>query len=289
MLLAAKLQKITPAYFVVSDDRSTTNTIELCHPDGELEQVQFYSDNKPTEPFNTLLVCTKSYSVLDALDKHSHRINADTTIVLIQNGMGYHEDVLTAYPSATLVVASLTEGANTAQGRLNHAARGSITLGSLTANNPTKNTVINDLKQLLNNAGFNTLVSEQIKEILWRKLIINCGINPYTAILDCPNGQILNKPLFLDTVRPLTEELAVSAKSAGIEISPKACREAIESVAKSTSQNISSMLQDIRNKRKTEIDYMNGYILKLENPSEFTCPINRKLVSLVKELEQKRS
>lgn len=228
-------------------------------------------------------MCTKSYDAENAIKGISDRITPETTIVLTQNGMGYQQIIADAFPNSDIIIASTTEGANKAENnRLNHAAEGTTTLGYF--NRVSQNNTISPLQKQLISAGFNCIISQDIKHILWKKLVINCGINPYSAIINCPNGQILEHDFFQANLTQLTQELSLAAKISGVELSAKVCRDHIISVATATSNNISSMLQDVRHGRKTEIDYMNGYIYQLgvEHHQEFT--INKQLMEQVKGL-----
>ena len=125
----------------------------------------------------------------------------------------------------------------------------------------------------------------RILERLWGKLAINAGINPFTALLDCPNGEILESRLFLESIDVLCEELANLIAAEGLPPhSPRILRNDIERVARNTASNTSSMRGDVQNGRTTEIDYINGYVANRSRELGLTAPVNQMLTDRVKEL-----
>ena len=126
--------------------------------------------------------------------------------------------------------------------------------------------------------------SDNIKEKQWLKLAINCVINPITALENIDNGQLLNDKFQAQITALILEIIAIAAFE-NIEFNFNELREKIMAVAQSTAQNCSSMRSDILNKRKTEIDYINGYIVKVANRMNFSVPENEKLLREIKALE----
>ncbi len=94
---------------------------------------------------------------------------------------------------------------------------------------------------------------------MWRKLAVNCVINPLTALWNCPNGELRHHT---DEINAICEEVAAVIEREGYHTSADDLRYYVEQVIDSTAENISSMLQDVRAMRHTEIDYITGYLLK---------------------------
>ena len=117
---------------------------------------------------------------------------------------------------------------------------------------------------------------------LWRKLAVNCAINPLTALLDCPNGELRQHP---DRVALICREVAAVIEREGYHTSETDLRYYVDQVIESTAENISSMLQDIRAMRHTEIDYITGYLLKRARAHGITVAENSRLFELVKRKE----
>lgn len=127
------------------------------------------------------------------------------------------------------------------------------------------------------------------------KLAINAVINPLTVIFDCFNGELFNRPSIRALIRALLTEISsvlcsiVDSSAAGLvekptakaRFSPEGLEKTVEDAAVKTAQNISSMRQDVRAGRVTEINYINGYIVKRGTEQGIDCRFNCALVQMV--------
>ncbi|WP_020408224.1 2-dehydropantoate 2-reductase [Hahella ganghwensis] len=237
------------------------------------------------QPLERLLITTKSNDTLTALQSISHRLTTSSQVYLFQNGLGSHFDILdylksSRVPNIALYAASTTEGANRpTNGEIIHAGRGQTWFGALNA--IAKNSGCGSICDLFNQAGFRSNISEDIWAILWKKLAINCGINPYTAICQCRNGDILQQPLFLDTIDELSRELELILQVAGYPEDHETIKARIISVATATAANVSSMLQDIYRGKSTEILAINGFVAKFAAEHGLNAKINEQLTQRV--------
>jgi len=247
------------------------------------------------EPIAYLLVATKSYQVDAAMSHVRDRCTEKTRIVLFQNGLGSHYQATDIYSDLCIYAATTTEAANRPClsndgwfSLIKHAASGLTRLGGITQ--PALETQDPLLQLAFTQAGIKTQTQPDIWSALWQKFSINCGINAYTAILDCTNGDILNNALFINSIEELCLELAMVLRAAGyaeaaeLNAAAKLIDQRIRAVAVATSQNVSSMLQDIRAGRPTEIDAINGFLVKYAEQKGFSVPINEKLTQQVQEI-----
>ncbi|SNC75326.1 ketopantoate reductase [Marinobacter sp. es.048] len=230
-----------------------------------------------------ILVTTKAGDTLDALAGVIDQFRVDIPIVLFQNGLGSQQAVAARWPERPILAASTTEGANRPEpGLLVHAGTGDTWVGPLTE--PAKISVDSAVARL-EDSGLTIHPEPAILQRLWQKLVINAGINPYTAILDCPNGEILSAPLYQSTIDELCQELS-ELMNAAVQIrqTPDSLRQRIEQVAKNTAGNTSSMRADVLRKRQTEIDFINGYLAKLGKELGIGTPVNQMLTEQVQQL-----
>lgn len=226
-----------------------------------------------------LLVTTKAMHALPALKSVSESLPELMPIVLFQNGLGSQQAVAAAFPERPVLAATTTEGANRPQPDVVvHAGRGTTWVGSL---NVAGNKALQPLMELLLSSGLQVEATADITSRLWRKLVINAGINPFTALLDCPNGQILEQALYLQHIDGVCEELALLMNHEGMLTDANKLRADIESVARATTNNTSSMRSDVQNGRPTEIDFINGYVAQRCNALNFPAPVNRMLTEQV--------
>ena len=230
-----------------------------------------------------LLVMTKAGDVLAALDAWLPRIPAQIPVVLFQNGLGSQQRVASAWPCRPILAAATTEGANCPQpDRLIHAGTGATWVGAL---NEAGRAHVEPAVRALAGTGLTVHNEPDILGRLWQKLVINAGINPFTALLDCPNGAILTSALYRQHIDSLCQELGRLLAAEGIETAAaSALRARIETVARATARNTSSMRSDLLNGRTTEIDFINGYLVRLGQHHGIPTPVNQMLTERVKQL-----
>lgn len=220
-------------------------------------------------PFEKVLIPVKAFDTVAAVQQLLPHLSNNAQIVLCHNGMGTLEQVQALLlPKQGLWFASTTQGAykpsplqvrhtgfgETILGACNHAARLSTTP---IANE--LNTALGPLQQV-----------PDITPYLWKKLAINCVINPLTALLQVRNGELLKEEYQGHITQLLTEFVAV-AKACGQQFRLDELQQLIEKVQQTTAQNFSSMQQDVANQRRTELSAITGFLL--QQASAFQIPI----------------
>lgn len=141
---------------------------------------------------------------------------------------------------------------------------------------------LSSLADTLHNALPDVAWHDNIKPSLWNKLAVNCVINPLTALYDCTNGDLL---AYADQIEQISQEVAQVMAIEGVEIHRESLLSFVYQVIESTSANHSSMLQDIRNQRHTEIDYITGYVLRRGRKFGLMLPVNTRLFEQIKRKE----
>ncbi|MBD3743590.1 hypothetical protein IE980_04885 [Klebsiella pneumoniae] len=121
-----------------------------------------------------------------------------------------------------------------------------------------------------------------IHSAIWRKLAVNCVINPLTALKGCKNGDLRD---YTQEVAAICREVAAVMEREGIHTSAENLLFYVEQVIESTAENISSMLQDVRAQRHTEIDYITGFLLNRARAHGVAVPENARLFELIKRKE----
>src|SRR5690554_872417 len=238
---------------------------------------------QPGQQPELVLVTTKAGATVAALSTLLPTLPAAVPVVLFQNGLGSQQQVTQRWPERPVLAASTTEGANRPAPDITvHAGRGETWVGALTnTGNQQLDTVVEQLKR----SGLVTHPEPDITGKLWQKLIVNAGINPFTAILDCNNGDILIHPFYQRWIAPLCQEISQLLPASGQPArSADALRAHIERVARSTAANTSSMRADRLAGRPTEIDYINGYLVKLGKQYAIPTPVNQMLIEQVHQL-----
>jgi 2-dehydropantoate 2-reductase len=140
------------------------------------------------------------------------------------------------------------------------------------------------LIELLRKAGYEVEVAEDIESLIWGKLAINAGINPLTALLRMPNGELLARPHTQALMKAAAEETALVAAAKGVELPYAEPGNAVAEVARRTANNRSSMLQDVSRNAPTEIDAICGAVVKEGERLGIPTPVNWTLWYLVRSI-----
>ncbi len=255
--------------------------------------VQFIRDQQNTiDTIQTLLVATKAHqakqaveSVLDRLLLGTDDTDNKTQIIVLCNGALSVRDELKKLQDSdklSLVLATTTHGAylETPQ-TLIHAGYGTTVLEQNES-----------MVELWNSAGLNcsSITSQQMESVLWNKLAANCVINPLTSLFECTNGELLMEPSFFELQDELLTEVASVAE--GIVTNPPTIdemRQFVSQTIHATIHNKSSMYQDILAERQTEIQHLNGYVVRKAKELGQECPANEDVCMRIQALAQKKN
>ncbi|NQT06623.1 MAG: 2-dehydropantoate 2-reductase [Candidatus Omnitrophica bacterium] len=245
--------------------------------------INITTDPKEIGVSDLVVVCVKSYDTEDAI-KHAMPLLGDRTRVLtLQNGAGNVQILEDAVGDNKVIGGITSQGANVKEwGHVVHAGRGDTIIGMT---NKKVLGPIRDVARILNKAGFQTKVSKDINSIMWSKLIINVGINALTALTRLNNGRLLDFDGTKDVMRRAVSEAVKVAKRKRVRLTYDDPIQKVELVCKATSKNISSMLQDVLRKKKTEIEFINGAIVRQGANYGIPTPVNSLLTNLVKTIE----
>ena len=223
-----------------------------------------------------LLVTLKAWQVSDAVKALASTLSETTPILLIHNGMGTIEELHTIHQP--LLMGTTTHAARRDGNVIIHVANGTTRIGPAREQDDDFSYLADLLQCVLPDVAWHN----NIRAEMWRKLAVNCVINPLTALWNCPNGELRNHP---EEVNLICQEVAAVIEREGHHTSVDDLRYYVEQVIDSTAENISSMLQDIRALRHTEIDYITGYLLKRARAHGIAVPENSRLFELVKRKE----
>ncbi|KAF6766676.1 ketopantoate reductase PanE/ApbA C terminal-domain-containing protein [Ephemerocybe angulata] len=258
-----------------------------------------------------------AHQTLPAIRRLSPRLSTTSTIVLLQNGMGMYEELVTeVFPNPSyrphLILATNTHGAYLTQDRVVHAGLGNITFGIMPEVNgrdfeasssmhPSHNLSINDITkpgdpeyeryehlrstvaalQLLEGLNASWQPISKVQLAMRRKLVVNSIVNPVTCLLRCLNGDRVCAEAAEVFSAQFEAETRGQDGGEGHGRLPPALQPA-NLVKEATALNKSSMLADIERGRPTEIDYINGYLMRLAQMYNVQTPATASLYNLVK-------
>jgi len=231
-------------------------------------------------PNDTLIILTtKAYDVSNAVLSIKPLLREDATILVLQNGLGIEKIVRDMIKDKAQVVRGLV----TLAAEFFEPGKIAFWQGQ-TILESTKTS--ERIARVFNGCGLKTRISNNMQEEIWKKLIVNCVVNPLTAILQVRNNEIMVDSLKKIRHKIIQECIAV-AQVEGIHFESN-LEECIErKIAGYT--NYSSMCQDIMKGKKTEIDFLNGRIVELGRKHGVPTPVNETLVGLIKFLEGRKN
>jgi len=230
-----------------------------------------------------ILICVKSFNTKQAIEQIKPLLGQNTKILTLQNGMGNIE-IISEIAGEERVIAGITnEGATLIDiGKIRHAGHGETIIGTINGKIPVE---IRAIREIFNKVGFETKMSRDIKSLIWSKLIINAGINALTAITRLPNGKLMEYEGTRRILRDAVTEAARIAKRKRVKLIFEDPLAKVEAVCEGTSDNLSSMLQDVLRKKRTEVDFINGVIVRLGQELGISVPTNKLLLDLIKTIE----
>lgn len=250
--------------------------LRLTGLESQVVRIRALTELKSVGPNALLLVTTKVSDTATALAPITPFLREDTNIVALQNGLDAEKIVRRALDDRGVVLRGITQfGAIfDSPGTVQFMARGYTLL--------EKHQRSDRIANILNQAGLDCRISPDITRDVWHKLVINCVVNPITAILGCEVGGIANPQL--DSLKELViAECVKVAATQGVALAAN-FQEEISDFFR-PSHNIASMLQDLRRGRVTEIDYLNGAVADLGLREGIDCPVNAALTGIVKAME----
>lgn len=234
---------------------------------------------------NLVIFCVKSYATKDAAKAvHGHPAFMASLYLTLQNGLGNYETLAEFFDPRKILVGTTAQGATLiGPGRVRHGGSGPTYIGSF--HKEECRGEIQKTVELFRRAGLEAYESEDVEKLLWEKLIVNVGINALTAITGLLNGSIVEIPEARDLCCEAVKEALAVASRKNILLPENYCEEVLK-IAFATRRNRSSMGQDVDRGRKTEIDAINGAIVRLGEELQVPTPVNLTLTRLVKIIER---
>jgi 2-dehydropantoate 2-reductase len=237
---------------------------------------------------------TKAYDIETAVVQYKKIIAMSGRLVILQNGIG-NEDIVGNHISKTKILRAVTTNGALLQepGKVIHTGDGIVKIGipfqeDFSNNNQESEKARSDLNllgELITLAGFEVIIVEDIIKEGWEKVFVNIGINAFGALTGLKNGQLLESEGLKQMMEEAVVEAIKVAKAKEIELSEEDFVALTYDVAEKTAENKNSMLQDILNGQPTEIDFINGRVLKYAKDLNVKAPINELLTHLIKGLE----
>ena len=251
--------------------------VRLVDRDGGTQtyRVQISSNPNAFPETQLALVLVKSWQTEPAALRLAECLSHSGMALTLQNGLGNYDILAGILGSERVLAGTTTAGATLIEaGAVRPAGNGKISLG------PHPHQAV--MTRILKKSGFVVEPAEDLNGLMWGKLVINSAINPLTAILGIKNGDLLRLEPAHELMRLTASESAGVASQIGVKLPYPDPGTTAERVAQDTANNQSSMLQDIDRGAPTEIDAINGQIVKVGKEAGVPTPLNHTLWKLVK-------
>jgi len=268
------VDKVNESGLAIED--AATGVITLAHPRAS-------ADPAAVAGSDVLIVFVKSTVTEDAAAQFKSFAKPGTIALTLQNGLG-NEEILRKYFGASGTAAGVTSQGATflGPGRIRHAGKGPTHMAMSDGDSGK----LAALAAALAAAGFEVSVDKDVAGMVWSKLLINVGINALTALLNLKNGQLIDYEDVKSVMSDLVTEAVAVARARGVHLTYEDPVATVYDVAVKTGANTSSMLQDFQKSRQSEIDFMNGAIVREAHILGIPVPVNETMTRLVRTMDR---
>jgi 2-dehydropantoate 2-reductase len=287
-LFAAHLAKAGEAEIWAYDvwkehtDAIRTNGLKLSGAAEFTAKLHATSDPRQLPRCDYGIVATKAIHTKQAIAHTAHAFNDSSAVCSVQNGVG-NEEILAEHVKYVIRGTTFPAGHPIAPGHIGYDIKGDTWIGPF---EPTKTPMarVEELAGLMTRSGMNTIALKDARGAQWTKLIFNASTNPVGALTLLHHGAATRFAPTGTLFNNLIAEGEAVAKALGIELHGDP-RQLVQKGANAPGKHRASMLQDVLAKRQTEVDFMNGAIVKWGEQAHVATPLNRALWQLIKGLE----
>lgn len=280
-LWACKLQQSGHQVIAITRDKSQPQLrIQLDEQPAQTLQANSLAELKNCD---LILITVKSTQVAQALAPLAAFIAPHTPLVFVHNGMGAVEQLASQWHQHPLYLATTTQAAfKPSSNQVNHTGHGATLIGPY---HHQTQMLAPAIIEELNTALPSVLWDANIEAALWKKLAVNCVINPMTALYQCKNGE-LAQAQYQAQLQTLIDECHQVMRADEQTLDLDELTAFIHQVIAATAQNYSSMYQDVHYNRRTEIDFITGFLLKKASDYQIEVPSHQALYQQIKSREQ---
>ena len=250
------------------------------------ENLKGHISSEETGVCDLVIVFVKSTVTKTAVESNAAVFGPNTVALTLQNGLGNIEQISSVIGAERVIAGTTAHGATMlSPGKIRHAGKGKTIIGELGGHESDR---IRKMAAVLEDAGMETVISGNVLGLVWDKLLVNVGINALTGITKLYNGQLLDYPEIEELLEKAVSEGVAVAWAKGIRLGFDDPVAHTKDLCRATAANKSSMLQDILNGRQTEIEMMNGAIVREGKALGIETPVNLALTNLITYLSRKK-
>jgi 2-dehydropantoate 2-reductase len=273
--------------------------VEVWKRDGLLVDSVNFQESIPIEASTSVAACegadlvlfsVKSLDTEEAARDLARHIRGDALIISLQNGVDNVERIRAAAALDPIAAVVYVASSMPAPGRIKHDGRGDLIVGDLPGRSgPLREAAVARVSTWFEAAGVPCRVSPNIAADLWTKLILNAALNAISAVVHAPYGDVVAIAESRETVRQLVNECVAVARTGGVSLPEVDFVEMVLRFAEKVGQVFSSTAQDLDRGKRTEVDALNGFVVRRGAELGVPAPVNQALLALVKLREAQQS
>jgi 2-dehydropantoate 2-reductase len=230
-----------------------------------------------------VLFSVKTLDTEEAARQLARHVRADALIVSLQNGVDNVERIRAAAALDPIAAVVYVASSMPASGRVNHRGRGDLLIGDLRGRSrPPRESAMARVSAWFEAAGVPCRVPPDIEADLWSKLILNAALNPISAAVHATYGEAVAIPESRETIRQLVQECVAVAQAGGVSLPAIDFVQMVWHFAENIGEVYASTAQDLERGKRTEIDALNGFVVRRGAELGVPTPVNQSLLALVK-------
>jgi 2-dehydropantoate 2-reductase len=265
----------------------------LLHKGGTTEVIRLDASTEiaAVHGADLVLCCVKSTDTDSVAREMAPHLKADALVLSLQNGVDNAAALAAVLPGPVLAAAVYVATAMPEPGSVQHFGRGDLVIGPVdaqAAHDPALARHLQRIVDLMASADVPVTVSADVRAELWSKLLVNCAYNAISALAQQPYGRMAALPEIVQLQRAVVHEVVAVAHAEGVALSLADSIAAMERIAAAMPAQFSSTAQDVARGKRSEIDHLNGTVVRLGTRHGIATPVNQALHALVKLVEAAR-
>ena len=240
------------------------------------------SIGKPEEikdTFDTIFIFTKSMGLRHMLEEIKHTLTEDTKVVCLLNGLGHVNTISEYIPKKNIIMGTTVwTGGLDAPGKTHFMGEGPVEVQNSDENEEegTRQVV-----QMMADCGLNGVYSSNVHFTTWRKACVNGTMNALCSLLDCNIKELFDVAQIDELNQGIVSEFSRVAETEGVTLDVEETINYLKGIAEKVGGHYPSMHQDLKNKRPTEIDFLNGMVAKESERRGFEAPYSKQITQLI--------
>jgi 2-dehydropantoate 2-reductase len=246
-------------------------------------RVEASTDIAASADADLVLFSVKSLDTEETARQLVRHVRGDALILSLQNGVDNVERIRAAAALDPIAAVVYVASSMPAPGCVKHGGRGDLLIGDLPGREkPSREAAVANVAALFETAGVPCRVSPDIQADLWTKLITNAGLNGISAVVGATYGEVVAIPESRETIRQMVNECVAVARASGVSLPEVDFAESVLQFGERVGQVFASTAQDLERRKPTEIDALNGFVVRRGTELGVATPVNQAILALVK-------